>query len=145
MEIYTIGFAGKTAERFFEALRDAGIQQLVDVRLNNTSQLAGFTKKADIPYFLGRLANIDYRHEPSLAPTTGALRAYRSRVIDWAAYEAAFLDLMAERDLPGGLNRSDFSDRIVLLCSEASPEKCHRRLVAELLSAAWDVGKVEHL
>lgn len=145
MEIYTIGFAGKTAAQFFEPLKQADIQQLVDVRLNNVSQLAGFTKRSDLPYFLDRILGIAYRHEPLLAPESEMLKAYRARKITWSEYEAQYRSLLAERRVDQELVRESFSDRLVMLCSEAVPEKCHRRLAAEYLQAHWHGIAVHHL
>ncbi len=145
MEIYTIGFAGKTAEQFFESLKRAGIEQLVDVRLNNVSQLAGFTKKTDLPYLLGQVASIDYRHEPLLAPLAEMLKAYRSKEIDWSSYETLYIELLVRRDAAATLTPSDFAERTVLLCSEPTPEKCHRRLAAEYLQSRWTNVSINHL
>lgn len=145
MEIYTIGFTKKTATDFFEPLRKHGITRLVDVRINNTSQLAGFTKRDDLTYFLQELLAAEYIHEPRLAPTKELLRAYRDGALDWSAYEVAFLDLMSERrteeTIPPGL----FAGNVVLLCSEATPDRCHRRLVVEYLDRAWGDVQAIHL
>src|SRR5438445_8599836 len=97
MEIYTIGFTKTTAAEFFERLKRAGIQRLLDVRLNNVSQLAGFAKRDDLAYFLREICGADYRHEPLLAPTQELLDAYKKQKGDWEDYERDFLDLMAER------------------------------------------------
>lgn len=145
MEIYTIGFAGKTAEQFFEPLKAAGIRQLVDVRLHNISQLAGFTKKSDLPYLLKATGGIDYRHELLLAPNDEMLKAYRSKEIPWAEYETLYLDLLRERDVAHRLERGDWRPPLVLLCSEAKPDKCHRRLAAEYLQSEWSGVTVIHL
>ncbi len=145
MDIFTVGFAGKTADQFFESLKRASIELLVDVRLNNVSQLAGFTKKTDLPYFLNEIAGIDYQHEPLLAPNTEMLKAYRAKRIDWAMYEEQYLSLLRERDVAATLRPSDFPGRIVLLCSEATAEKCHRRLAAEYLRDHWPSVTVYHL
>jgi uncharacterized protein (DUF488 family) len=145
LEIFTIGFAGRTAQDFFEPLKQAGIRQVVDVRLHNVSQLAGFTKKADLPYFLRNLADIDYRHEALLAPEDEMLKAYRSKEIDWDTYAQRYLELLAERAVAKELRPSDFPARIALLCSEAKPDKCHRRLAAEYLQAHWRDVTIEHL
>jgi uncharacterized protein (DUF488 family) len=145
VEIYTIGFARRTAEGFFEPLKRAGIEQLVDVRLHNVSQLAGFTKKADLPYFLRSLADIDYRHELLLAPEEEFLRAYRSKEIDWETYAQRYLELLAERAVAKELRPSEFPDKIALLCSEARPDKCHRRVAAEYLQANWPDVTIKHM
>lgn len=145
MEIYTIGYTKKPAADFFGILRGAGIKRLLDIRLNNTSQLAGFTKKADLPFFLREICGIDYIHEPLLAPTQQLFDAYKKRKGSWADYEAAFLALLAERKIETALDRSIFSAPTVLLCTEPTPEKCHRRLVAEYLQSKWGDLEIVHL
>ena len=145
MEIYTIGFGGKTAEQFFESLKQVHVQQLVDVRLNNVSQLAGFTKKSDLPYLLSKVAGIQYRHEPLLAPLPDMLKAYRRKEMDWATYEALYLDLLLKRNAAVALRADDFSERLVFLCSEPTPDKCHRRLAAEYLQSRWTNVRINHL
>ena len=145
MEIYTIGFTRKTAEQFFHALKTARIKRLVDVRLRNKSQLAGFAKQDDLAFFLRQLCGIKYTHEPLLAPTEDMLTAYRRKRIGWEEYEQKFRELMAERKIESRLARSNFRTRTVLLCSEALPKRCHRRLVAEYLQARWPTVKIVHL
>jgi len=132
----TIGFAGKTAEEFFRLLEEARGEKLIDVRLNRGGQLSGFAKYPDLEYFLQEVANITYSHEPQLAPTSGLLDIYRETK-DWAVYEIGFLTLMKERGIPGALDASAWPQRATLLCSEPGPEKCHRRLVADLFAAHW--------
>ena len=145
MEIYTIGFTQTTAEHFFGRLKQAGIERLLDVRLNNTSQLAGFAKAKDLPYFLKELVGATYEHEPMLAPTQEILDGYKKDGGDWALYEAAFLELMASRKVETALSLSDFNARTALLCSEATAEQCHRRLVCEYLASCWDDVEAIHL
>ena len=132
----TIGFAGKTAEEFFCLLEQAQVEKLIDIRLNRGGQLSGFAKYPDIEFFLQKVAHIDYSHEPRLAPTSELLDVYRSSR-DWAAYEIGFLGLMRERGVPQASDASAWPERVALLCSEPGPEKCHRRLVADLLAASW--------
>jgi uncharacterized protein (DUF488 family) len=132
----TIGFAGKTAQEFFALLAGAGVQQLIDIRQNRGGQLSGYAKHPDLAFFLKEIARIEYVHEPLLAPTNELLKAYRKSK-DWPGYEAAFLTLMKERGVPGIFGASKWSSNIALLCSEPGPEKCHRRLVADLLAASW--------
>ncbi len=141
---YTIGFTRKTAEEFFGTLKRTGIRRLLDVRLNNTSQLAGFAKRADLPYFLEKLCGADYLHEPMLTPTPDILSRYRKGG-DWPEYEESFLALMRERRVEDRLDRSLFEVPTALLCSEATAEYCHRRLVLEYLDAAWGDLKAVHL
>jgi uncharacterized protein (DUF488 family) len=145
MEIYSIGFTQKSAAQFFGALKAAGIRRLMDVRLNNSSQLAGFTKSTDLPYFLRELCNADYVHERLLAPTQEMLDEYKKKKGAWADYERQFLALMTERDIARKLDRESFSQPTVLLCSEPTAENCHRRLVLEYLAARWKGVSIHHL
>jgi uncharacterized protein (DUF488 family) len=145
MEIYSIGFTQKTAECFFTTIKDAGIGLLLDVRLNNVSQLAGFAKRSDLAFFLRQICGADYLHEPLLAPTQEMLAAYRSKAISWQEYEVQFLSLMAERQVHCHLDRALFEKRTVLLCSEPTAERCHRRLVMEYLREKWGDVTISHL
>jgi uncharacterized protein (DUF488 family) len=145
VEIYTIGFTQTSAEHFFDRLEQAQIKRLLDVRLKNVSQLAGFAKVQDLPYFLERLAGITYQHEPLLAPSEDLLAAYRKRILTWENYECGFLALMAERQIETVLEQADFDVRTVLLCSEATAECCHRRLLGEYLAEHWNDLRMEHL
>ena len=122
-----------------------GIERLVDVRVNNTSQLAGFTKRDDLAFFLGQLLEADYLHEPLLAPTKPLLKAYRDGEMTWNDYEVAFFDLMAERRVEREVSRESFAGRTVLLCSEPTPDRCHRRLVVEYLDQTWGNVQAVHL
>ena len=145
MKLFTIGFTRKSAEVFFTLLRDAGVKRIVDVRLNNVSQLAGFSKKDDLRYFAKALCNIDYIHIPDLAPTAGILDPYKKRKhTDWDLYQQQFLELIHERKIERTLS-PDLLDRGCLLCSEESPHHCHRRLVAEYLRDRWKGVEIEHL
>lgn len=132
----TIGFAGKTAEEFFQLLSEAGVQKVIDVRENRGGQLSGYAKHPDLAFFLDRVGGIAYAHEPLLAPALEIRKAYRA-TRDWAQYEPAFLALMQERKVPAALDAQAFAGTVALLCSEAGPEKCHRRLVAELCAEHW--------
>lgn len=145
MEIYTIGFTKKTAERFFESLKSNRIERLVDVRLNNVSQLAGFAKRQDLEYFLKNLCSAEYVHEPLLAPTQEMLDGYKKDGGAWADYEEKFLSLMRQRRVESSVSKSLFSKRSVLLCSEDKPHQCHRRVAAEYLKDAWGGVTVHHL
>ncbi|HFD33110.1 MAG TPA: DUF488 domain-containing protein [Gammaproteobacteria bacterium] len=137
IDIYTIGFTKKKAEYFFEKLKSAGVKRVVDVRLNNVSQLAGFAKKDDLIYFLKELGGIDYVHFPELAPTKGILDAYKKQKGDWATYEMKFIELMERRHIENKIPKEVLNEGC-LLCSEDKPHHCHRRLVAEYLSKKWD-------
>jgi uncharacterized protein (DUF488 family) len=146
VDVYTIGFTQTTAQDFFSRLSDHGIQRLVDVRLNNRSQLAGFAKRRDLEYFLRELCGAEYRHEPSLAPTQDILDAFKKRQgMTWKEYERRFLELMRERRIEDHLDPADFEKPTVLLCSEATPEHCHRRLVLEYLQPHWPGLRAVHL
>ncbi len=144
MTVFTIGFAGKKARDFFGALAEAEVRRVIDVRLNNVSQLAGFTKRDDLKYFLEVIAGIDYVHLPELAPDRELLKAYRDESVDWAGYERVFLRLMAERHAER-LLRPEQIEMACLLCSEAAPDRCHRRLVLEYLRQHWNGMEVRHL
>jgi uncharacterized protein (DUF488 family) len=145
VEICTIGFTQTTAEHFFKRLADADVERLVDVRLNNSSQLAGFAKAKDLPYFLRELVGATYEHQPLLAPTQELLDAYKKRKGEWASYEADFLALMERRRVHEVLSPDDFEHRTALLCSEATAEHCHRRLVCEFLAERWPDVRAVHL
>jgi uncharacterized protein (DUF488 family) len=146
MRLYTIGFTQKRAEEFFTLLRQHGVQRLVDIRLNPSGQLAGFAKKEDLPYFLTELVSgCQYVHLPELAPSKEILDDYR-RDRDWPRYVACFEALMDERDIPAALQRAGFESMVsCLLCSEPTPDHCHRRLVAERLASHWPDVEVIHL
>lgn len=144
MKLFTIGFTKKSAESFFTSLKNAGVGRLVDVRLNNVSQLAGFTKRDDLRYFTKAICGIDYVHATVLAPTQDILDAYKKQKGDWALYEHQFLDLMRSRRIESELPR-ELLDGACLLCSEEKPDRCHRRLVAEYLGEKWGGVEIEHL
>jgi uncharacterized protein (DUF488 family) len=145
LEIYTIGFTRKRADRFFGVLREHGIRRLLDVRLNNMSQLAGFSKRDDLEFFLRELLDADYTHEPLLAPTQEMLDNLKKKGGSWTDYERAFLHLMAQRAVERELKPASFEVATVLLCSESTPEHCHRRLVVEYLDAHWGDVQPVHL
>lgn len=146
MDIYTIGFTQTTASDFFGRLREAGIERLLDVRLNNRSQLAGFAKRGDLEFFLSELLGASYEHELLLAPSPEILDAYKKRKdIPWGEYEDRFLNLLGERQIESVLDRASFERRTVLLCSEASPDRCHRRLVVDYLAQHWPTVRAVHL
>ncbi|GIK33092.1 MAG: DUF488 domain-containing protein [Armatimonadetes bacterium] len=144
MKLYTIGFTKTTAESFFSRLSKAGVKKVIDVRLNNVSQLAGFAKKNDLRYFLSAICGVGYEHMPELAPTQDMLDAYKKHRGDWATYENRFLELMAKRRIEETVPRSTV-DGACLLCSEDKPHHCHRRLVAEYLKQKWSDVDVVHL
>jgi uncharacterized protein (DUF488 family) len=145
MTIFSIGFTQRTAEEFFGALRGAGVKRLLDVRLNNTSQLAGFAKRDDLRFFLREVCGAEYEHEPLLAPTQEMLDAYKKRKGAWSEYEREFLALMRERKIEEKISRESFAVSTALLCSEFTAEHCHRRLVMEYLAEAWGGLTLHHL
>lgn len=144
MKLFTIGFTKKSAEEFFTILKTAGVKRLVDVRLNNVSQLAGFTKRDDLRYFTKAICGIDYVHLRDLAPTKEILDAYKKHKGDWGLYERQFLELMRSRGIENRTPR-ELLDGACLLCSEEKPEHCHRRLVAEYLQKSWSDVAIRHL
>jgi len=144
MKIFTIGFTKKSAETFFTSLKNAGVKRLIDIRLNNVSQLAGFTKRNDLCYFTKTICSIDYIHCPDLAPTQDILNAYKKQKGDWGLYERQFLDLIRARRIEEKVSR-EMLDNGCLLCSEEKPHHCHRRLVAEYLKEKWGDVEIENI
>jgi len=142
--IYTIGFTGKSAERFFSLLKENNIKRLIDVRLNNISQLAAFSKKDDLKYFLREILNCDYTHHPDFAPTEEILKNYKSHRINWGGYTTEYLKLLDERNIITSVNKDEIIGS-VFLCSEDKPECCHRRLLAEYFKTHWDNIQIIHL
>lgn len=144
VQLFTIGFTKKPARTFFGLLKESGAGGLIDVRLNNVSQLAGFAKRDDLEFFLKEICGMSYSHRTSLAPTQPMLDEYKKHGGDWGAYEAGFLKLMLERRIEATIDPS-LVDNTVLLCSEEKPHHCHRRLVAEYLQERWGNLDVTHL
>ena len=144
MRIATIGFTKKPASRFFTLLRDSGAKRVVDVRLHNVSQLAGFAKRDDLAYFLREICGMEYIHVPELAPTKDILDDFKKRRGDWGTYEDRFRELMRERRIEDTVAPEVLADGC-LLCSEHEPHHCHRRLVAEYLNERWGNIEVKHL
>ena len=144
MKLFTIGFTKKTARHFFELLCASGARRIVDVRLNNSSQLAGFAKKDDLAYFADAICGIDYVHLPVLAPTQDMLDRYKKKGGDWKTYEREFIDLMKGRRIEDMVSKEVLADGC-LLCSEDKPHHCHRRLVAEYLKERWGDVDIVHL
>lgn len=143
MKIFTIGFTQKSAEDFFTRLKKAGVKRLIDVRLNNVSQLAGFAKKDDMKFFTEQLCRADYRHMPELAPTQDMLDGYKKKKGSWDDYANKFRTLIASRHIEN-IDKKTL-DGGCLLCSEDKPHHCHRRLVAEYLKDKWQDVEIEHL
>src|SRR5580658_9523313 len=143
IEIFTIGFTKKTASEFFEKLRSAGIKRVVDVRLNKVSQLAGFSKRDDLQYFLKEILHVDYVEAPLLAPTPELLDAYKKNKGRWEDYEREFIHLMEERRIEEKIDPAILASGC-LLCSEDKPHQCHRRLVVEYLQHHWGNLDIKH-
>lgn len=145
MNVYTIGFTRKSLQQFLALLEDAGVTKLVDARLRPSSQLSGFAKRDDLAFLLPAFAGIEYEHEPRLAPTPEILDAYRQSK-DWQSYEVEFSELAAERGMSAILAQAAADhERIALLCSEAQPTRCHRRLIAEAFAADHPSAEIVHL
>lgn len=142
--LFTIGFTEKSAKEFFAKLKEAGVRRVVDIRLNNVSQLAGFAKKLDLEYFLRTIADINYAHELELAPTKDMLDDYRKKHIDWNEFADRYQNLLHARQPAKRFKPIDF-DHACLLCSEPAPEHCHRRLAAEYLQSQWGNVIIQHL
>lgn len=145
MNVYTIGFTKKGAEEFFGLLEEAGIERLVDVRLRNRSQLAGFAKRDDLRFFLDNLLGVAYEHRKELAPTEELLDNWRDDEISWERYESRFQELMEQRNVERRLDPEGFESPTALLCSEHEPDLCHRRLVVEYLDEQWGDVQGVHL
>jgi uncharacterized protein (DUF488 family) len=144
-KVFTIGFTEKSAEEFFSLLKKTSAKKLIDVRLNKTSQLAGFAKREDLRYFLKEICNIEYVDVPDLAPEPGMLKDYRNKLIDWNRYELLYTELMAKRSVERRVDPSLITDGC-LLCSEHKPHHCHRRIALEYLNSCWDNSlEVKHL
>ena len=144
IKLFTIGFTKKSAEKFFNLLCNGGVKRIVDVRLNNTSQLAGFAKRDDLRYFLKEICNIDYLHLPDLAPTQKIMDEFKKNKGDWSVYQQKFLALLVERRAAQKM-QAIIKDRDCLICSENTPQQCHRRLVAEYFEESWGGVEMIHL
>jgi uncharacterized protein (DUF488 family) len=144
MKLYTIGFTKKSAEVFFSKLKKAGVMRVIDIRLNTVSQLSGFAKQEDLRYFLRWLCKCEYEHWPMLAPTNDMLDDYRKKKIDWSEYERRFKALIEARRIENNISPKQLNDAC-FLCSESTPQKCHRRLVAEYLKERIHEIEIVHL
>jgi len=142
--IYTIGYTQKNAEKFFSLLSSTKASKIVDIRLNNTSQLAGFTKHDDLSFFLKKILSWKYEYQPILAPTKELLDNYKKGRISWIDYENIFIRIMEERKISERIMRESIVNS-VLLCSENLPNFCHRRLVAEYFKSIWEDIEIKHL
>jgi uncharacterized protein (DUF488 family) len=145
VKVYSIGFTKKTAAEFFTTLRQAELRRLLDVRLHNSSHLAGFSKRDDLAFFLKELCGAEYLHEPLLTPTPDLLEGYRKKRLSWQEYEPRFRSLLAERAVEKEIARELFQLPTVLLCSEVTATRCHRRLILEYLQEKWGGLEIVHL
>ena len=144
MKLFTIGFTQKSAAQFFTLLTNAGVKRVLDIRLNNKSQLAGFSKSDDLAYFLRTIGGIDYRHVVEMAPTQPLLDKARKARDGWDGFEKQFLALIRQRKVEKAVSARELADAC-LLCSEHEPDHCHRRLVAEYLADAHSGIEIVHL
>lgn len=144
IKLYTIGFTNKPAQKFFELLKKNEVAKIVDTRINNSSQLSGFAKGKDLAYFSKEIGNIDYLHKVDFAPTKELLSKYRKEVISWEEYEVEYLNLLDIRKIGNKINIEELHQNC-LLCSEHTPEKCHRRLLAEYLKERFNDIEIQHL
>ena len=145
-KIFTIGFTRMTAEEFFTTLEDNGVRKVVDVRLFNKSQLLGFSKYPDIEYFLQKILDVEYFHDRNFAPSEVLLDSYKKKYIDWEGYEEAFAKLMKKRDIDVYIaDNYANEENYCLLCTEVSPDNCHRRLVAEKIREVLEDIEIIHL
>ncbi len=144
IKLYTIGFTKKSAELFFEMIKSSNIKKVIDVRLNNVSQLAGFAKRDDLKFFLNEICNCKYEHKPMLAPTQLIFDGYKKKQITWDDFVQQFNRLLVERKIENTISKEDLNNAC-LLCSEAEPQTCHRRLVAEFLKNCFNDVEIIHL
>lgn len=144
IKLYTIGFTGKPAEKFFSLLKDSGVKKIVDTRINNTSQLAGFAKGTDLSFFARVIGNISYEHHIEYAPTKELLSRYRDKKISWQEYEVEYLNLLDMRKVAKKTDIEKLHENC-LLCSEHTAEKCHRRLLAEYFREVRSEVEIIHL
>lgn len=144
IKLYTIGFTKKPAEKFFSLIRDAGVKKIVDTRINNVSQLAGFAKGSDLKFFAKEIGNISYEHNVDFAPSKELLSRYRNKEMTWLEYETEYLNLLDMRKIAQKTDIEKLHENC-LLCSEHTPEKCHRRLLAEYLKHVKGEIEIIHL
>lgn len=144
IRLFTIGFTHKSAERFFDLLRGGGVRTIIDTRINNVSQLAGFAKVPDLPFFAREVGGMGYEHVVDFAPTKELLARYRNKKMSWEEYAVEYLDLLDRRKVAQKVNIDRLHEHC-LLCSEHEPEKCHRRLLAEYLKTLRSDLEIIHL
>lgn len=144
IKIFTIGFTGKPASKFFDLLESNGVTKIIDTRISNSSQLSGFAKGSDLKYFAKRISNIGYEHKLDFAPTKELLDLYRGKKITWDEYTVQYLNLIQSRHITDHIKIENY-DNCCLLCSEHTSEKCHRRLLAEFLQSHYPDVEIVHL
>ncbi|MBD0350894.1 MAG: DUF488 domain-containing protein [Flavisolibacter sp.] len=144
IKLYTIGFTGKSAEQFFTLLKGAAVRKIVDTRINNVSQLSGFAKGSDLQFFAREIGNIKYERNIDFAPTKELLARYRNKKLSWEEYEVEYLNLLDMRKVAQKTDIEKLHEHC-LLCSEHTPEKCHRRLLAEYLKQVKNDVEIIHL
>lgn len=144
IKLFTIGFTGKSAEKFFSLLKTASVKKIVDTRINYASQLSGFAKGPDLKFFAKEIGGISYEHQIDFAPTKELLARYRNEEITWSDYEIEYLNLLDMRKISQKIDIEKLHENC-LLCSEHTPEKCHRRLLAEYLSKIKNDIQIIHL
>jgi len=136
MRLYNIGYAHKSAKQFFEEIKEHKIEIVVDIRLGNTSQLAGFTKKDDLAYFLDEICGCDYEHRPDLAPTKDLIDGYKSKTVTREEFGRRYCEIIRDRDsgVLGFADKYRGYERICLLCSGADITSCHQQLLSSMLA-----------
>jgi uncharacterized protein (DUF488 family) len=144
MKVFTIGFTKKSAEQFFDTLTKNGVTRLMDIRLNNKSQLAAFAKADDLKYFLKKICGIEYRHIPQCAPSEELLKKYQNKEIDWAGYEKEYKALINKRNVASLFDKTNLANSC-FLCSEPTAEQCHRRLLVEYLKEHFSDIEIVHI
>lgn len=144
IKLYTIGFTGKSAEKFFTLLQNNAVERIVDTRINNTSQLSGYAKADDLAFFAKTIGRMDYKHQLDFAPTKDLLANYRNKKISWSEYETEYLNLLDMRKISNKVNVEELHQNC-LLCSEHTPEQCHRRLLAEYFQHRYNDIEIIHL
>lgn len=146
VDLFTVGFTKLSAKKFFTTLSNNDIELLIDIRLNNTSQLAGFSKGDDLEYFLNEICKIKYTHDTIFAPSAEILDDYKKNRINWFEYENRYIELMKQRKaVKHFIEKYSKFSRICLLCSEPIADKCHRRLLAEEIMKSNPSVDINHL
>lgn len=144
IKLYTIGFTGKPAEKFFNLLRNNGVKKIVDTRINNVSQLSGFAKGSDLKFFAAEIGQMSYEHKVDFAPTKELLLKYRNKQLTWEHFASEYINLLDMRKI-SKKTKVDLLHENCFLCSEHTPEKCHRRLLAEYLKQVRNDIQIIHL